>query len=123
MTAQDKDEVKSAVNSGEETKSEIKPLALTEDPTPTKSKSVADEPATSSATEDSASKAKTVETPKPAPVSFANPHIETQEVPKPISVWGQTESSASGSKHAEHEDGDEGAKGEDPSVSPQLFSS
>lgn len=114
VTTQDKDEVKSAVgsNSGEETKSE--------DPTPDP-KPIIDEPATSSTKEDSASKAKAAEAPKPAPVSFANPQIATQEVPKPVAVWGQPEPSASGSKHAEHEDGDEGAKGDDPSVSPQLF--
>lgn len=114
------EEVKSTVGSktGEETKLEIKPLALTEDPIPTNPKPVVDEPATLSATEDSASKAKAVEDPKPVPVSFANPQIATEDAPKPIAVWGQPEPSASGSKHAEHENGEEYTKGEDPSVSP-----
>lgn len=126
VTTQDKDEAKSAVgrNGGEESKSEIDPLALTEEPkpTPTNPKSVADEPAQSTTTEESASKATAVEDVKSAPSSWANPQIATQEQSKPIAVWGQPDPSASGSKQAEHEDGEEGAKGEDPSVSPQLFS-
>lgn len=122
VTTPDKDEVKSAVgsDSGEEPKLEIKPLVLTEDPHPTNPKPDVDEPATSSTTEDSAPKAKAVEDPKPAPVSFADPQIATQEAPKPLALWGQPEPSASGSKHAEHED-NEDAKGEDPSVSPSFF--
>lgn len=122
VTTPDKDEVKSTVgsDSGEEPKLGIKPLVLTEDPHPTNPKPDVDEPATSSTTEDSASKAKAVEDPKPAPVSFADPQIATQEAPKPLALWGQPEPSASGSKHAEHED-NEDAKGEDPSVSPSFF--
>lgn len=125
VTTQDKDEVKSAVgsNSGEETKSEINPLVLTEELTPTDPKSVVHEPAHSTTTEDSASKATAVEDVKSAPSSWANPQVATQETPKPIAVWGQPDPSASRSKQAEHEDGEEGAKGEDPSVSPRLFSS
>lgn len=124
VTTQDKDEVKSAVdsNSGDEPKSEIKPLALTEEPTPTNPKSAFDEPAESATTEDSTSKATAVADVKPAPASWANPHIATEEPSKPIAVWGQPDPSASGSKQAEHEDGEEGAKAEDPSVSPRLFS-
>lgn len=124
-TTQDKDEAKSAVgrNGGEESKSEIIPLALTEEPKPTPAnpKSVVDEPAQSTTTEESASKVTAVEDVKSAPSSWANPQIATQEQSKPIAVWGQPDPSASGSKQAEHEDGEEGAKGEDPSVSPQLF--
>lgn len=127
VTTQDKDEAKSAVgrNGGDESKSEIFPLALTEEPkpTPTNPKSVVDEPAQSTTTEESSSKATAVEDGKSAPSSWANPQITTQEQEqsKPIAVWGQPDPSASGSKQAEHEDGEEGAKGEDPSVSPQLF--
>lgn len=124
VTTQDKDEVKSAVdsNSGDEPKSEIKPLALTEEPTPTNPKSVDDEPAQSATTEDSTSKATAVADVKPTPASWANPQIATEELSKPIAVWGQPDPSASGSKQAEYEDGEEGAKAEDPSVSPRLFS-
>ena len=120
VTTQDKDEAKSAVgsNSGQESKSEINPL---EEPSPTNPKSVVDEPARPTTTEESASKATAVEDVKSAPSSWANPQIATQEQSKPIAVWGQPDPSASGSKQAEHEDGEEGAKGEDPSVSPRLF--
>lgn len=121
VTTQDKDEVKSAVgssNSGEEKKPLIKPLTLTEYPTPTNAKPVMDDPAKSSMTEGIAKKATAVEDPKPVSVSWANPKLATQETPKPVAVWGQPDPAASGSKHAEHEDGEEGAKGEDPSVSP-----
>lgn len=118
-TTQDRDEVKSAVgsNSGEDPKSEIKPLVLTEETTPSDPKSVVDEPAQSTTAEDSASKPTAVEDVKPAPQSWSS-----HEPSVPIAVWGQPDPSASGSKQAEHEDGEEGAKGEDPSVSSRLFS-
>lgn len=124
VTPQDKDEAKSAVgsNGGEESKSEIKPPTLTEESSPTNTKSVVDEPAQSTTTEDSASKATAVEDVKSVSSSWANPQIATQEQSKPIAVWGQPDPSASGSKQVEHEDGEEGVKDEDPSVSPRLFS-
>lgn len=127
VSTQDKDEAKSAVgpNCADESKSEIIPLALTGEPkpTPTNPKSVVNEPAQSTTTGESSSQAAAVEDGKSAPSSWANPQIATQdqEQSKPIAVWGQPDSSASGSKQAEHEDGEEGAKGDDPSVSPRLF--
>lgn len=124
VTAQDKDEAKSAVgsNTGEESKSEINPLALTEEPKPTDQKSAVDEPPRSTTTEETAPEATAVADVKSAPSSLADSKIAAQEPSKPIAVWGQPDPSASGSKQAEHENGDEGAKGEDPSVSFPLFS-
>lgn len=118
VTTQDKDEAKSAVgsNTGEESKSEINPLA------PTEEKSAVDNPTRSTTTEETASKATALADVKSAPSSLADPQIAAQEQSKPIAVWGQPDPSASGSKQAEHEDGDEGAKNEDPSVRFPLFS-